>query len=408
MFDGIKLEINDNGTTEHLNKYLDYFVTHKESGEVINSHDKSIKPRFKHKYAECKGLTFKQYESGRLEVNGSLHYYFNNGVNNYTQFTLKDVSEAITRLSHEFKINPFTAIVHNLEFGVNLVTPFNPAYFIDSIIAHKTNLFNKMVAPFYGKTSEYNIAQYWIKCYNKGQQFHLNNILRYELRFIKMEKISKKVYLADLPNAVIVEKCKILLLESFADLTIKEPVTGLSDKEKIFYQTYVNPSYHNDATKDKTNRCREKKRYKELLKNHSTDRLKENTFKIFVETLKNITSEIPNKCNLLTDIAEPWLHALNNYEKRSSQPIDCLPKLSIGCIDLTILNSAQKCVSCGRNIANQKAGSKYCSEKLYGKEAKKCRNKNSNPAHNFKRKLAHINANGILFDIMPFFKNQWS
>ncbi len=408
MFDGIKLAINDNVTTEHLNKYLDYFVAHKESGEVINANDKSIKPRFKYKYAERQSFKFKQFESGRLDASGSLHYYFNNGLNNYTQFTLKDVAEAITKFANEFIINPNTTVVHNLEFGVNLLVPFNPDYFIDSLIAHKTNLFNTMLAPFYGKTSEHENAQYWIKCYNKGQQFGLKNILRFELRFTKMEKIGKKVYLADLLNPAIIEKCKMLLLECFTELIIKEPVTGLSDKEQIFYQKYINPNYHNDATKDKNKRCREKKDYKGLLNNHSTDRLKEKTFKILVETLNNITSEYPNRCNLLTDIAGPSLQPLNSIEKTSLQPFDCLPKRSKSCTDLTILNRAQKCISCGRDITNQKAGSKYCSEKLHGKEAKKCRNKNSNAANNFKRKLAHINANGTLFDIMPFFKNNWS
>jgi len=410
MFDGIKLAINDKVTTEHLNKYLDYIGAHKESGEVINPNDKSIKPRFKYKYAERQSFKFKQFESGRLEASGSLHYYFNNGLNNYTQFTLKDVAEAITKFANEFIINPNTTVVHNLEFGVNLLVSFNPDYFIDSLIAHKTNLFNTMLAPFYGKTSEHENAQYWIKCYNKGQQFGLPYYnLRLEIKCVKMEFIRRgNIYLADLLTPSIIEKCKTLLLKCFTDLIIKEPVAGLSDNEQIFYQKYINPNYHNDAIKDKTTRCRDKKKYKELLNNHSTDRLKENTFKILVETLNNITSEHLNRCNLLTDIAEPSLQSLNTIEKTSLQPFDSLSKWSKSNIDLTILNTAQKCISCGRDIANQKAGSKYCSEKLYGKGAKKCRNKNSNPTHNFKRKLAHINANGLLFDIMPFIKNNWS
>jgi predicted RNA-binding Zn-ribbon protein involved in translation (DUF1610 family) len=42
------------------------------------------------------------------------------------------------------------------------------------------------------------------------------------------------------------------------------------------------------------------------------------------------------------------------------------------------------CVSCGRDISHQKAGSKFCSENHYGKQAKRCRNKASNTARKTK------------------------
>ena len=396
MFDGIKLEINDPETTAYLSKYLNFIAAHKESREVINT-------RFKYKYARFKGLHFKQFESGFLEVNGSLHCYFNNCVNNYTQFTLKDVGEAIKRLADEFKINPFTAIVHNLEFGVNLETPNNPAYFLDSIVAHKTNLFNKMVAPFYGKTSKYDIAQYWIKCYNKGQQFHLNNILRYELRFIKMEKIDKKLYLADLLTPAIIDRCKKLLIDSFNELIISEPVSGLSNKDHQFYLQYINPNYHK-TTLNKFKRHRDKEKYNQLLVRYSTDRIKKNTLKLLIKTLQNLTSAIPEKRNLLTDIVKPIFRVSKKRENSILQPFDHLDKLSKGCIALLSDKQPIKCISCGRDISNQKAGSLYCSEKLFGSGAKKCRNKNSNPRNNFKKKIQTIKSNGILFEIEPFIK----
>jgi hypothetical protein len=36
------------------------------------------------------------------------------------------------------------------------------------------------------------------------------------------------------------------------------------------------------------------------------------------------------------------------------------------------------CLTCGRDITSQKISSKFCSEKMHGKEVKKCRNKVSN------------------------------
>ena len=59
----------------------------------------------------------------------------------------------------------------------------------------------------------------------------------------------------------------------------------------------------------------------------------------------------------------------------------------------------RKCFSCGRNISNQKKGSKFCSEKVYGKEAKRCRNVDSNPRNNFKQREKRIKNGGLLFEI---------
>lgn len=392
MFDGIKLGINDAVTTAYLLKALDFITPHKESGEVINLNDPAINGRYKYKYAQSKGFHFKLFESGRLEIAGSLHYYFNNDKHNYNQFTMTDVDETIRQFAEEFKINPCTAIIHNLEFGVNLHTPYNPNYFIKRLVVHKTNQFNKMIAPFYGKISKYAFAQYWIKCYNKGQQFHQLNILRYELRVVKMEKINKRVYLADLLKPIIIDRCKKLLIDSFNDLIIKEPVSDLNTKDHKFYLEYVNPSNH-EAFIDKHKRHRAKDKFNQLLERYSVDRIKENTLKNLIATLDNLITEIPKKCNLLTD-----------YVKPKMQPFDHLDKLSNRNIAVIGGKPFQCCLGCGRPIFNQRPGSKYCSEKLYGKKAKKCRNKKTNPNNNFKRKIRSLKFKPLLFDTGPYFK----
>lgn len=66
------------------------------------------------------------------------------------------------------------------------------------------------------------------------------------------------------------------------------------------------------------------------------------------------------------------------------------------------LTDKRYCLTCGRDITNQKTGSKFCSEKLYGREAKKCRNMDSNPRNHIKRKIEVIESRGVLFDIKPY------
>jgi len=50
-------------------------------------------------------------------------------------------------------------------------------------------------------------------------------------------------------------------------------------------------------------------------------------------------------------------------------------------------NFPRHCVTCGRDISDQKAGSRFCSERLYGKAAKQCRNKDSNKRLSIKRRI---------------------
>ena len=398
MYCGIKIAIKDDLTKSRLlrNPELAFTALHKESGEVVTGEDKIKNHRFNYSYAEYKKFTFKIYDSGLVIIKGSLHYYFNDSIHNYNQFTLTDLVTVLKNLFIELDINPNKARLQNLEFGVNLLTPFDPDCFINNVISHKGNHFNIMdIKDGYGKTSLHD-GQFGVKIYNKGLQFHLDYWdLRVEVKCKKMEKIRKgAIYLADLLTPGIINKCKELILKTFEELIIKEPVelNQLSNKDKEFYLKYINPDYHTNE-QNKVIRCREKKRYNELLVKYSTDNVKEKTFKILVETLSKITNPYPQTCNLLTAIEKPIL-----------QPFDYLDKLSIGCTELAGNKQPIKCITCGRDISNQKVGSLYCSEKLFGREAKKCRNKNSNPRNNIKRKIIAIKSNGILFDIEPFLK----
>jgi hypothetical protein len=64
------------------------------------------------------------------------------------------------------------------------------------------------------------------------------------------------------------------------------------------------------------------------------------------------------------------------------------------------------CRSCGKDITNQHKGSLFCSKKYVGERAaKQCRNSNSNPRNNRRRKIEKIVNRGVLFDIEPYIIN---
>ncbi len=60
------------------------------------------------------------------------------------------------------------------------------------------------------------------------------------------------------------------------------------------------------------------------------------------------------------------------------------------------------CVSCGRDISNQRRKVVFCSEKLFGKEVKKCRNLASNPRNNSLRKESRLYSGFLLFDVAEY------
>ena len=62
------------------------------------------------------------------------------------------------------------------------------------------------------------------------------------------------------------------------------------------------------------------------------------------------------------------------------------------------------CATCGKDISDQRKGSRFCGEKYVGYDAAhKCRLGESNPRNNLKNKVKKINSKGVLFDIVPFF-----
>ena len=81
-------------------------------------------------------------------------------------------------------------------------------------------------------------------------------------------------------------------------------------------------------------------------------------------------------------IKDKW-HELTLGERGKNYPlvIDNFIPLPVSTVE-----EYQFCITCGRDISSQKKGSKFCSEMLYGREAKKCRNRDSNPRNNLKMK----------------------
>lgn len=194
------------------------------------------------KVAMYKGLKITLHSSDRLVVSGSLHKYFNGNGMNHDQFTLSKVITALKMLESALQIQLDRCVLHNIEFGVNVkpVAPIQAT--LNYIFQHRGKSFSLE------HNNNYRVCtheQYHVKIYNKvydmlqrtdlnytlsskeksilkkslKQEFP-NSILRYELKFKKMEKLNAiGIYtLADLEKEYWLNSVEEMLLNEWEQI----------------------------------------------------------------------------------------------------------------------------------------------------------------------------------------------
>ena len=195
--------------------------------------------------AKYRHLVFTIYPAGRVVIDGSLHKYWKD--ENYSDFSFTELRECIYDLILSFQI-PLTAEIQNIEFGVNITTPFNPFEFCENVIAYWDGKkeFKPMdeCSPVIG--FECNRYEYCIKVYDKGlQNKKAVNILRFEQATTRMRAIAAAGIrtLLDLTERVKFEKLGVILNKTFSDLIISDSVivTDLSKRDLAIYNRGEKP-----------------------------------------------------------------------------------------------------------------------------------------------------------------------
>ncbi len=227
-------------------------------------------------FATYQNLIFKYYESGVLIIEGSLHYWFNKGKHNYNDFTFSNLQEMIIKLETDFKIKSQKAILQNIEFGLNNIVYFVIACVLDWLLVYK----NKEFRTDYSRNYKVcDLSQYSYKIYNKSYQFELPyQVLRNELKFLKMEKINQiGVYtLHDLTGTHWIEPVCKLLLDAWDDVILHDITLDETKCEPLQLQKYKRPTYWtHDLQSNRMQRKREKEAFENLQAKHSLQRKKE-------------------------------------------------------------------------------------------------------------------------------------
>lgn len=401
MFDFIKTNIKYlNPNTLEKNPLLSFQITVDSEGVI------------KHRIAEYNNFKFKIIDEKYININGSVHKYFNSGLHNYNDFTIPNLVEVFTDLSLKFDLNPLLTSLHNLEFGVNVIVPYSTNRLLNSIISYKGKEYEVERYNGKGYLLRFSFDHYDLKIYNKGLQYQQSeNILRFEIKVKRMEYFRTRDInikcLSDLLNTGNYIKLMTCLLKAFSDILIYDNsirLKGLTERERAILINGKNPKYWSELVEKGKDIKYKRNRFNSLVAKYGKQNIKETILKLienkFVElSLINTSTQIKIKeyLNQFQNITYPELTTFKSANLKTN-----LPENNYSNKGLIESKKERKCLTCGNDITNQKNGSVFCSEKIFGKEAKKCRNQQSNPKNNYERKEAQIYKGALLFDITEY------
>lgn len=205
-------------------------------------------------YHHCKIVV---YDSGTVIFSGSLHKMYNsitgikapkpngNGYNG-NQFYWHEIEFALENLIGLFVVSPEQMQIQQIEYGVNLITPFNPQDFISGLLMHRGKPFEFRYNEYYAQAVH---DEYILKIYNKGNQYQTSlNTLRIEIKVRKMRYQKSDVGIqtvADIALERLTEAFKLLARHLqyiiYFDNTIEKKPLSKVDKNRL--QKLGNPNY---------------------------------------------------------------------------------------------------------------------------------------------------------------------
>ncbi|MFN8863019.1 MAG: hypothetical protein ACK5W1_01765 [Flavobacteriales bacterium] len=371
-------------------------------------------------------MTFTSYPSGRITLRGSWHKYHHNGTN-WQDFTLHEFREAVREFCETFRLDPTRMQLLQLEAGCNITPPLPTRETLRAFVSNgKGDTFSRMKPGANGSLGftltvgrEFHKQKYYryyeIKCYDKGAQYgRPQPLMRFEKKYLDWSKFRYKLginSLADLTE----ERAWSLLSDEVSGalkgLILREPSVEhkkLPHPERLFFADAGRAGYWRDAPRRERYNARERLRrivreygksdLHEVLRARIDEKLRELMNPYYEDAVQDVFHNIPESPSnrelgrfpSLVKVGErPNTLTTVEEDERATKPDEF---------------TERKCRTCGRDISNQRPGSVFCSERLHGRAAKRCRNADSNPRNNDLRKLQRIEGDPLLFDHSPFLR----
>lgn len=392
MIDGIKIECNylppDKWPLNDLLLFKRPF--YERTGEIPQE------PRL----AVYNGLKFKitpsqsSPELNYYNIEGSLHRFFNAGGSNVNDFTFTDLKTTVNQLQRQFGIIPANTPIRNIEFGINLELPIKADQFLKYLISTPTKRFTDLSIDKIKIGKVCTKHEYQLKIYNKGKQAAtgIDNMIRIEIKVKKMRYLQSKCnisFLADLMQPANIEALGCILVENVSGLIMYDnsiKFETLTNREKIQISNFRNPLHWESM--NYRQRSKQLIQFKTLLRKHKSNDIHQN----FIEMIKSKWQQLSLNFDEPKTITESRPKQAENHP--ANEPFPALKKGMFSPLEYrvkttpldplksTIKKDNEKlpgkskiCPICGRDISHQKPNSIYCSESLYKKEGKKCRNR---------------------------------
>lgn len=413
----LKRIVDNDGEVEH------YRAFYRGLGFRVNSRFVFVERNGK-KIKEYRAKTLEGLENRYVMLDGSLHNYFNNDEGNYTDFTPLQGIRVIKEWKDIFSINTQKTLINGLEFGFNIVLPFDCSLVYDNLISYLGEPF----APdkeggeiFYSCQTD----RYIVKIYDKGKQYKLPyNLLRVEIKVTRMMFFETKnlviKHLDDLFNLTIYERLQTILIETFNGVLFGDrriDKSRMTSKEQLIYLEGNDPKTWN--AKGKTQAERKKIQRLKISYTSIIDK-----YRTGIDFKKEVLKLIKLKSLELANIDKKSVHISQHFEGEKNSEIvhishslltvnhGHLAKENTDTI-FTPLPQPKKlkrdlCSGCGQPIGTRKT---YHS--LDCKFRRDERNDLSNPINNFRTKYyKSSNVGNTLFDVSATLKlsdqqNEW-
>ena len=284
MIDWFKIELM-NRPADELRQKLDFInPVILKTRKIVGTHEIAYIQLYDVK--DC-AISVKIFRSGRVWVQGSIHKFWDG--HNHSVFTIDEALKAFVQLFEILGAHPTDAKILQIEYGVNLCTPFDPDAFINRLICFKYKPFEGMGNyEKIGKVCYQN--EYDLKIYNKGKQYNLKrNILRVEKK-VKDSRHLKRfeiTTIADLTDSKVEEMLKDLL-GCLDDVLIDDKSIDedkLTTRQKLALSKYRNSSFWSEL--NRAVRLNTKKKFANLITKYGGETFPK-TIKILLEnSLKN-------------------------------------------------------------------------------------------------------------------------
>lgn len=161
--------------------------------------------------------------SNRLEIDGSLHKYMNNGLHNANDFSVIQCIDTVKSFCEEFDLPPKSCTISSLEFGVNLKLNTGVDDFLQALRFFRKKEFirhHRLKHVFYAGSKYFEL-----KAYNKTAQFPTiaeDDLFRFEWKTSESKFLKKKkcYTLQDLLQPITYKIFSKILLQSWDDVLV--------------------------------------------------------------------------------------------------------------------------------------------------------------------------------------------